>query len=121
MLPLTAPAAAIGAVANTGTEPKESLGELITRGFTAGALRADEKVVLLKFEGEQGDEYWAGLHNSHVITRYNRSPMYALAVWQLAQELLAVRNAPRAPAGEVKEARNAPPASADETTGAVAP
>ena len=111
MLALTPPAAAIGAVANTGTEPKESLGELIARGLSAGALRADEKVVLLKFEGEQGDEYWAGLHNFYVITRYNRSPMYALAVWQLAQELAVARNARRASAET----------PAGETTGAVAP
>ena len=105
-LPLTPPGSAFGAVANLGTEPKDSLGELVTRGLTAGALRADEKVVLFKFDGEQGDEYWAGLKNFYVITRYNRSPMYALAVHQLSKAIAAARNAPR-PEGETA-ARNAP-------------
>ena len=42
---------------------------------------------LITLEGERGTEHWVGFHNFFVITRYNRSVMYALAVHQLGQEI----------------------------------
>ena len=42
---------------------------------------------LLTLEGADGTEHWIGFHNFFVITRYNRSVMYALAVHQLGQEI----------------------------------
>ena len=43
----------------------------------------------MKFELEEGYEYWLGLHNFYVITRYNHSAMYAMSVYQLSRELAA--------------------------------
>ncbi len=50
-------------------------------------LHADNKGQLLTYEGNQGTEYWVGFHNFFVITKYNRSVMYALAVHQLGQQI----------------------------------
>jgi membrane-bound lytic murein transglycosylase B len=50
-------------------------------------LCADSKGELLTYEGADGLEHWVGFHNFFVITRYNRSVMYALAAHQLGQEI----------------------------------
>jgi membrane-bound lytic murein transglycosylase B len=41
----------------------------------------------MKFELQDGFEYWLGLHNFYVITRYNHSAMYAMSVYQLSGRL----------------------------------
>lgn len=53
----------------------------------ATELCADSEAQLLTYEGESGIEYWVGFHNFFVITKYNRSVMYALAVHQLGQQI----------------------------------
>ena len=52
-------------------------------------LCADSKGQLLTYEGDDGIEHWVGFHNFFVITKYNRSVMYALAVHQLGQMISA--------------------------------
>lgn len=49
---------------------------------------------LQTLEGTNGPEYWFTFQNFYVITRYNRSPMYAMAVEQLAQAIAAGVDAP---------------------------
>jgi len=51
-------------------------------------LPLDSKVKLLALEQEHSDELWAVLDNFYVITRYNHSSLYAMAVYQLSQALV---------------------------------
>lgn len=53
----------------------------------------DALATLIYLQGEQGPEYWVGLYNFYVITRYNHSKLYAMAVFQLAQEIAKRSNA----------------------------
>ncbi|VAW65539.1 Membrane-bound lytic murein transglycosylase B [hydrothermal vent metagenome] len=51
------------------------------------------QATLLKLSGKNGDEYWMTLNNFYVITRYNHSPLYAMAVYQLSQAVAIKYNA----------------------------
>jgi len=47
-------------------------------------LDPDTAVALVKLEQKNAPEYWVGLQNFYVITRYNHSELYAMAVYQLS-------------------------------------
>lgn len=76
-------------------EPVHALASLAERGYRpidGEPLPADprsEGATVVGLDGDAGREHWIGYRNYYVITRYNRSPMYALAVHQLAQAIRA--------------------------------
>jgi len=73
--------------------PRHAVGELLSAGVRATDLpaAADNRANLLALEGEAGPEYWVTLQNFYAITRYNHSPLYAMAAHQLSREILARR------------------------------
>lgn len=75
-----------------GMKPKTTIGALSKRGITTSWTLPDNAVSsLIHLEGKEGDEYWLGLHNFYVITRYNHSNLYAMAVFQLSQKIAELR------------------------------
>lgn len=77
-----------------GLEPEKSAAQLRALGWQSEAPIADDtSVTAFRLEGADGDEYWVGLPNFYVITRYNRSVMYAMAVHQLSEQLAQARGA----------------------------
>lgn len=70
--------------ANQGLKPKRSIAELRKAGVEHVSLPDQTLGALFRLEGRGGWEYWLGLHDFYVVTRYNHSHMYALAVVQLS-------------------------------------
>ncbi|MEO0436272.1 MAG: lytic murein transglycosylase B [Pseudomonadota bacterium] len=71
-----------------GLKPSHTVEELTSAGLTpTQQLLAGELATPLRFDLSDGKEYWVGLHNLYVITRYNHSSMYAMSVFQLSQEI----------------------------------
>lgn len=62
--------------------------DLARSGVTpTGALSGAGEVSLLRLDAVGGYDYWLGLPNFYVITRYNHSTYYAMAVHQLGQAI----------------------------------
>lgn len=77
---------------NNGLKPARAAGDYLEAGLLpAVELDPAAEVTAMKFDGEEGFEYWLGLHNFYVITRYNHSAMYAMSVYQLSQRLAGER------------------------------
>jgi len=67
--------------------PGTSWSRLQSAGVTASErLSPSTRVTLVRLDAP-GPEYWLGLENFFVITRYNHSNLYAMAVYQLSREI----------------------------------
>ncbi|MFT5720697.1 MAG: membrane-bound lytic murein transglycosylase B [Motiliproteus sp.] len=75
-------------------KPVETLAHWRNLGMNFDPAIANERVATaLQLSSADGDEYWLGLHNFYVITRYNHSSLYAMAVHQLSQAIAEKRMA----------------------------
>ena len=81
-----------GVTETQGLEARRTVAELKSLGWTPESPLPDEQEVMA-FEFDNGErmQYWVGLNNLYVITRYNRSVMYAMVVHQLADLLREAR------------------------------
>jgi membrane-bound lytic murein transglycosylase B len=74
----------------TGYDTSYSLDALSRDGIVPAASPGGHgNVSLLRLDAAGAYEYWLGLPNFYVITRYNHSTYYAMAVHQLAQAIRA--------------------------------
>jgi membrane-bound lytic murein transglycosylase B len=66
----------------------ETIASLKAKGVTfTTSLPDTSPAVLITLQGKNGPEYRVGFNNFYVITRYNRSPLYANAVIELGQAI----------------------------------
>lgn len=69
-------------------EPHLSVVELRERGLKLGAVYEPySETTLMALDIDDRTEHWIGWHNFYVITRYNHSKLYAMAVYQLAEQI----------------------------------
>ncbi|MBY0340349.1 MAG: lytic murein transglycosylase B [Rhodocyclaceae bacterium] len=92
--PIVAPAqiddTAAAALIALGIKPQKLPSEMV--GLVTRPDAPQEAAALIDLiTPEQATEYWLGYQNFYVITRYNRSSFYAMAVHDLAQALKARR------------------------------
>jgi membrane-bound lytic murein transglycosylase B len=75
---------------NTGEKPQRPLSEWKATGVGIDQRHEEHlPAVLLRMKDQEKISYWLGYNNYYVITRYNRSRLYAMAVLQLSEEIKA--------------------------------
>ncbi len=88
-VPLTATGTTYKTALNDDLKPNLRLATLESLNLKISVpLALDTKVKILELKQEQGQELWAVLDNFYCLTRYNHSPLYAMAVYQLSQSIL---------------------------------
>ena len=73
-------------------KPVETVAHWRNKGLSWDAeLPNEAKATAMRLKTADGEQHWLGLHNFYVITRYNHSRLYAMAVYQLSQEIANAR------------------------------
>jgi membrane-bound lytic murein transglycosylase B len=73
---------------NKMKRPTETIADLTAQGFVpVDRFPADTAAFPMRLKAKYNDEYWLGLHNFYVIGRYNPRVKYAMAVFQLSQQI----------------------------------
>jgi len=89
-VPVAVEEAGLAQLDTTNILPERTVADFIKDGITPlAAVPTDAKAALIVLETETGPRHWLALQNFYVITRYNRSVNYAMAVYELAGEIRA--------------------------------
>lgn len=75
-----------------GFQTRYTVNKLQQFGLTPQQALADDQLVsLLRLDVGNRYQYWYGLRNFYVITRYNHSTYYAMTIWQLGEAVKSAR------------------------------
>lgn len=95
-------------------KPVSTVGDIADKGLLAASSWPRKMLAsALRLQGENGAEFWLAFDNFYVISKYNRSKLYAMAAWQLSQEIRQ--------AYDLAQAAALNNAAAPDTTGAAGP
>jgi len=79
-------------IVEKGFKPHLTLTQMLPKGVEpTDAMPAELVAGLFALDLESGPDYWLAFNNFYVITRYNRSKNYAMAVYQLANAIARER------------------------------
>jgi len=80
--------AAFGEISNSNFMPTLSVAQWKEKGFSPSTeMSPDLAAAVVKMSEKDRKTYWMTFKNFYVITRYNRSPLYAMAVYELSQQI----------------------------------
>lgn len=82
------PAADFSALEQPNYKPHTSVLDFHNQGFRSGAdLEPEREAAMVELEERDEKRYFMTFNNFYVITRYNRSPLYATVVYELSEQL----------------------------------
>jgi len=78
-------------IIKAGYKPHVTVAELQSKGIKLREpLDGTAKAALLELKTDKGNQHWVALNNFYTITRYNHSPLYAMAVFQLSEAIRSI-------------------------------
>jgi len=82
------------ALANSSLKPNKTLQQWQELGVEIPASMSEDmqtNAMLMRMGQPDGADFWLGFDDFYVITRYNHSRLYAMAVYQLSETIRQLR------------------------------